>query len=100
MATGVPAEQQLRQAADVAWKERWHFVADMNGDGVTTISDVWLWLKWAFFAPADWLLLITMYYATSVALFLEMTPSMLSGRFSGITSGFFWLIALAIAKPN
>jgi hypothetical protein len=30
----------------------WQFAADMNGDGVVTISDVWLWFKWLYFYPA------------------------------------------------
>jgi len=30
---------------------QWSFTADMNLDGVVTISDSWLWFKWIFFYP-------------------------------------------------
>ncbi len=29
---------------------------DMNGDGVQTISDVWLWVKAAYYWPGNWLI--------------------------------------------
>jgi hypothetical protein len=56
--------QQLRIAAEFAWNIRWKIAWDMNGDGMVTISDVWLWLKWIFFAPGDLLLLLLMKYRT------------------------------------
>jgi hypothetical protein len=65
---------ELRNAADFAWHVRWNIVSDMNGDGTVTISDAWLWFKWLFFAPGDFLLLLLMKYGTAIALFLEINP--------------------------
>jgi hypothetical protein len=66
----------------------------MNDDGVVTISDAWLWLKWIFFAPGDLLLLLLMNYGTPVALFLEISPTSISGILSGFMSGIIWLIVV------
>ena len=30
--------------------------SDMNGDGVQTISDLWLWVKGLYFWPGNWLI--------------------------------------------
>ena len=98
MASGAIAEQQLRQAADIAWNLRWHLAQDMNGDGATTISDVWLWFKYIFFAPGDWLFLIIMTKATGLALFLEMSPQMLYGGLSGTLSAIVWLVIVSLAN--
>src|SRR5712675_1416458 len=46
-----------------AWDVRWIFLADMNRDGYVTISDFWLWIKWVFYAPGDWILLMLMMHA-------------------------------------
>ena len=90
MAASSAAEQQLKIVADLAWNVRWQIALDMNGDGLVTISDMWLWLKWIFFAPGDLLLLLLMKYWTPIALFLEISPKDLSGFFSGLISSFVW----------
>jgi hypothetical protein len=72
----------------------------MNGDGMVTISDVWLWLKWIFFAPGDFLLLVLMKYGTSVALFLEITPANISGVLSGVISAFVWFVMIIGVSEN
>ena len=82
MAANSITAQQLQNAADLAWHARWNIAWDMNGDGMVTISDALLWLKWTFFAPGDLLLLLLMSYGTPIALFLEINPSWLSGVLS------------------
>src|SRR2546423_95062 len=86
------AEQQLKIAADFAWNIRWKIAWDMNGDGIVTISDGWLWLKWIFFGPGDFSLLLLMKYGTPVAVFLEIRPESMFGWLSGLTSAMAWLI--------
>jgi hypothetical protein len=81
-------EQQIRSLAEAAWKLRWRIAEDMNGDGALTVSDVLAWCQWVFFAPGDYLLLVTMSNWTPVAAFFEMDHSMLSGWASGLLSVF------------
>jgi hypothetical protein len=73
-----------------AWKLHWVFVADMNGDGQVTITDVWMWGSWILFAPGDLLLLIIMLKLPNVATFLEMTPKLVYGGWSFILSIIIW----------
>jgi hypothetical protein len=73
-----------------AWDVRWTFIWDMNRDGFVTISDVWLWMKWAFFIPGDFILLVIMLKTPSIAGFLEISPSMLYGWWSLFLSIFIW----------
>ena len=75
-----------------AWAMRWNFIIDMNGDGQITISDVWLWASYIFFAPGDVILLGIMLKLPSVAAFLEMTPKLVSGWWSLAISFLFWAI--------
>jgi hypothetical protein len=86
---------KLQVLASIAWDSRWRLAWDMNGDGRTTIFDAWLWLKWLFFAPGDFVLLTTMSRATPFALFLEWEPSMLGGWSSLIISLLAWLVLYA-----
>ena len=72
---------------------QWAFVADMNGDGAITISDVWLWVKWLFFYPGDLLLAGLMAGFPDVARFFEISTSSYEGFFSGVVGAIFWLIA-------
>ena len=74
---------------------RWFIARDMNCDGVFTISDVGLWLKWTFFLPGDGLLWAVM-QLSEVAIFLELTPNAYSGWFPGVVSAIAWLVALGI----
>ena len=86
--------EQLISAADLAWSARWKIAWDMNGDGVVTISDAWLWLKWVFFAPGDFLLLLLMKHGTAIALFLEIYPGSLYGWLSGLISAAIWFFVI------
>ena len=82
--------QHEREAAG-----RWFIDKDMNCDGLFTISDVGLWAEWAFFSPGDGLLWAVM-QSQQLATFLELTPAVYSGWFSGVVSAIIWLIALAV----
>jgi type I restriction enzyme R subunit len=71
----------------------WSFVADMNGDGNVTVSDVGLWAKWLFYYPGD--IVVWVIGPTGVGKFLEMTPiTSYGGSISGTVSFFFWLWAV------
>ena len=96
MAVGSFAMQQLRAAAEQAWDIRWRIASDMNGDGVVTIADVGLWVKWIFLAPGDLLVLLTLIYATPIALFLEISTNNISGFMSAALSLFTWLIIVVV----
>jgi hypothetical protein len=72
----------------------WSFVADMNGDGIVTVSDVWLWVKWLFFYPGDLLLQLIMSYTPALATFFELAPSSFGGWGSGSISIFAWFVIL------
>jgi hypothetical protein len=91
---------ELARSLDVlsAIKVRENFDYDMNGDGVITISDIWSWIGWVYFAPGDLMLLGAMRDLTNFARFFEMTPQMLSGVWSFFISTLFWLWILRIIK--
>ena len=88
------SEQALKLSADKAWERRWVFPEDPNGDGLTTITDVWAMIKWGFLAPGDWLLLVIMKHVTPLATFSELTPAMLSGLVSFGLSVVAWLVLM------
>jgi hypothetical protein len=64
--------------------------SDMNLDGVVTISDAWLWAKWAYFLPGDMFALVLL--GTPVGNFLEINITSLEGIGSGVLSFFFWFV--------
>lgn len=74
---------------------RFNFVTDMNADGVFTISDMWEWFKWAYFAPGDLAAILLM--NTSFGNFLEINHDSLSGGNSGVFSFIVWLFLWAWA---
>jgi hypothetical protein len=78
-----------------AWTFRWIFVADMNGDGLITISDFWLWVKWVFYAPGDCILLGVMLQMPSLAKFFEISTLFLFGWWSFFLSLFVWWLVTA-----
>ena len=90
------AGQQLKFAGQLAWERRWSLATDANGDGIITISDFWAWVEWVFFAPGDFVLLSMIIRFPDVALFLEMTPSMLSGWLSGAISMVLLWLAISV----
>lgn len=77
-----------------AWKLRWTFDWDMNGDGRFTISDIGKLIAWVFYAPGDALLLGIMLKAADFAAFLELTPKYLYGGWSFFISLVVWWVGL------
>ena len=75
---------------------QWSFFADMNHDGVVTISDVWLWFKWLYFYPGDLALQGMLSYLPGFATFFEGTGESFGGWGSGIFSFFVWFALLAV----
>ncbi len=67
---------------------QWSFIADMNHDGLVTISDIWLWIKWLFFYPGD--VLLQGLLSNGMAPFFEITPESFGGWGSGVLSVFAW----------
>jgi hypothetical protein len=72
--------------------------ADMNQDGVVTVSDVLLWLKWIYFLPGDLTAIVLM--GTPIGNFLEITPTSIEGVGSGIFSFLFWYVAFRPFFPR
>jgi len=72
--------------------DRFRFVADLTGDGLFTISDVWAWFKWVYYAPGD--LIAILLLDTSLGNFLELSSDSLSGLGSGVASLLLWLLLL------
>lgn len=73
----------------------WGFVADMNFDGIVTISDVWLWCKWLYFYPGDLVLRVTMDGFPGLARFLELTEGSYGGVVPYVLSLVLWPMASA-----
>ena len=67
----------------------WFFEADMDQNGVITISDLWLWIQWLFFYPGDLLILGIMKFG-DIHTFFELSSSTFGNWFSGIISFIFW----------
>ena len=68
----------------------WEFVADMNGDGAITISDVELWVRWLFFIPGDTVIWATI--DTPLGRFFEVSMSSYGGGWSAIFSVIGWVV--------
>ena len=71
---------------------RWALVGDMGQNGVTTISDAWLWFKWFYFLPGDGLLYLFMEKLVPIGQFFELTTLSYGNLFAGIFSFIFWCI--------
>jgi len=71
---------------------------DMNGDGVQTISDVWLMLSAAYHWPGRWSV-EAMSQNPQTALFLELNAASCGGWLSFALSTAAWvLVLLALAS--
>ena len=82
------------EALEAAWHERWHVALDMNHDGAFTLMDVWAWFDWLYYAPGDFAILLTLREMPSVAKFLEIDASMVSGRLSWWFSTVLYVLVL------
>jgi hypothetical protein len=75
---------------------QWEFVSDMNRNGMVTVSDVWLWIKWAYFWPGDGLIWLAITYTPDLAKFLELSPGKYSGPLSLFLSFPMWVVFLVL----
>lgn len=75
----------------------WHPLDwDMNGDGAFTITDIGLWLQYAFFVPGDWIIWACLQYWPEMSQFLEIDTSVYGSTFSALISVFGWLIIIVV----
>jgi hypothetical protein len=72
----------------------WSFTADMNFDGLLTISDIFLWAQWLAFYPGDWL--ISKMIGTKLGVFLELSSLDYGGVFSGIVAVVIFIFLLVV----
>jgi hypothetical protein len=73
-------------------ERQWKFVSDMDYSGALTISDCWEWMHWLFFYPGDVAMLMAMRSFPSIGQFFEVSPLSYGGVWSGIFSGFLWML--------
>jgi hypothetical protein len=67
----------------------WPFRADMNGDGIVNIADVWLWIKWLYLYPGDWL--VYLIGNTAAGRFLNLSAQSYGGELALGVSIVVWL---------
>lgn len=77
---------------------RFYFAEDMNGDGLTTISDALLWLKAAFLLPSNFVAaaLQGKQGSSGVAQFFEMDCSTGQGGGGAFFSLLIWIFVLSV----
>lgn len=74
----------------------WEFVADMNSDGVFTISDIIEIFIQLFFLPGDSLLFLILNYLPKVTELFELSYDDYHGMFAGIVSFIVWVFLIPI----
>jgi hypothetical protein len=84
---------KMSPATTQLWNARWYFATDMNGDGVFNFIDVWLMVKYVYFAPGD-LLIFAHIADPELPTLFEPNASWLYGWASGVFSGIAWLLTL------
>ena len=75
-------------------ENRFRFVADLNGDGVFTVSDVGAWFNWVYFAPGDSIAILLL--NSGLGNFLEISTDSINGLGSGVFSFFAWWMLFAV----
>ncbi len=70
-------------------------MANMNRDGIFTISDVGAWIGWLFFYPGD-LVIYGILSIEQLARFFEVTPAHYGGLFSFLFGLAIWPIPLLV----
>lgn len=68
---------------------------DMNGDGLSTISDIWSLIGAVFYFPGN-LVIDWLSQSSKVAAFLEITPGSCGNGSALAISIIFWLIAFGV----
>ena len=71
---------------------------DMNQDGIFSISDIVLWLKYFFFLPGDFFIGLIQPLIPELMRFLEIESSLCHGFLSAILSAVIWLLAWFIVS--
>jgi hypothetical protein len=79
---------------------QWNFVADMNFDGLINATDVWLWLKWLFFYPGDFIMQYMLKHAPLLAKGLEVTLESFGGAGSGVLSLWVFMAATMVCEAT
>ena len=74
----------------------WEFVADMNADGVFTLSDIIEIFIQLFFLPGDSLLFLILNYLPKVTELFELSYDDYHGMFAGIVSFIVWVFLIPI----
>lgn len=74
----------------------WEFVADMNSDGVFTMSDIIEIFIQFFFLPGDSLLFLILNYLPKVTELFELSYDDYHGMFAGIVSFIVWVFLIPI----
>ena len=72
---------------------RWQIRLDQNLDGVFSVSDVWLWIKWLYFAPGDAIIFV-LSRIESTRTFFELSPDSYGNWFSAVVGTPFALFAI------
>ena len=74
--------------------DRWAFQLDMNCDGAFAASDAWLMVKYAFFAPGDFVLMASA--ATTLGTPFDLSNLTLGGGASLVMSVVVWVIIFVL----
>ena len=75
------------------WQYRqWKFVADMNGDGAFTASDISYWAHWLLFMPGD--AVVALIGPTSFGRSLDLTSASFGSATSAWISAAIWVIGI------
>ena len=76
---------------------QWTFVVDMNYSGAITISDVWLWVKWLYFLPGDYVVKLLV-ESSHIGSFFEMAYDSYGGFLAGTISLITWVVVSMLAS--
>ncbi len=87
--------KEARQQSSIEVRQR-NLRADINGDGRVTISDLPGWIKWIFYYPGDWLVLMLSERSNKLVDFLELRATNHSAAFNLIVSVSFWLAVIVL----
>ena len=68
---------------------RWAAIADLNRDGIFTITDLFYWAFWLFYLPGDVVLTVLMQF-NGPATFFELYADSYGGLGSLIMSSLYW----------
>lgn len=78
------------------YMRQWEFISDMDYNGAVTVSDVWLWVKWLYFLPGDFIVRLFLEEGTlsTLSTFLEISLASYGGFWSGVVSFIIWSVLL------